>query len=139
MEIYIWMSIVNTLPSLTYWYRNSSYDIPTIHQPKKTHGRKQFLARVDFDVLSIIQILLHSLLVINAKCISRKLVKYHRIFFFSFHLSPEILCALIYQNKFFCIYKAYSPNSIFLDVWKMSSLRGLLVMISNIIAWSLFC
>ena len=112
--------------------------IPTIHQLKKTRGRKQFLARVDFDVLSIIQILLHSLLVINSNCISSKLVKYHRIFFFSFHLSPEILCVPIYQKQVLLYIQSLFPE--FNVSWRVQDvkLRGLLVMLSNIIAWRLF-
>ena len=81
---------------------------------------------------------MHSLLVINSKCISSKLVKYHRIFFFSFHLSPEILCVPLYQKQVLLYIQSLFPE--FNVSWRVQDvkLRGLLVMLSNIIAWRLF-
>ena len=48
MKIYIWMSIINAMPRLTYWYRNSSYEHSNYTLTRENTWKKTILSKGRF-------------------------------------------------------------------------------------------
>ena len=138
--MYIWMSIVNTLPCLTYWYRNSSYEHSNYTLTRENTWKKTILSKGRFW-----RIVNNSNSLAFSSCYQFKLyfeqtcqISQNFLFLIPFHLSPEILCVLIYQKRVLLYIQSLFPE--FNVSWRVQDvkLRGLLVMLSNIIAWRLF-